>query len=78
MFCVAWLYNNERLHSAIGYVTPIDKLEGRAPTVLKERDRKLETAREARKQRRAEVRQLSQAIDTGPGATRNAELSISP
>ena len=71
-------YNNERLHSAIAYVTPIDKLEGRAPAILKERDCKLEAAREARKQRRAQVRQLSQAVDIGPGATRNAELSISP
>jgi putative transposase len=73
-------YNNQRLHSAIAYVTPVDKLEGRAPTVLKERDRRLEAAREARKQRRAKVRQLraSQAVDTGLGATRNSELSISP
>src|SRR5258706_16454429 len=71
-------YNNQRLHSAIAYVTPIDKLEGRAPTVLKERDCKLEAAREARKQRRVEERQLSQAVDNRPGATRIAELGISP
>lgn len=45
-------YNNKRLHSAIGYVTPIDKLEGRAEAIHAERDRKLEAAREARKQKR--------------------------
>ena len=30
-------YNNERLHGAIAYVTPLDKLEGRAPAILEER-----------------------------------------
>ncbi len=42
-------YNNRRLHSAIGYITPADKLQGRAETILAERDRKLAAAREARK-----------------------------
>src|SRR5437016_5044926 len=42
-------YNNVRLHSAIGYVTPKDKLEGRAPQILAERDRKLAEARERRR-----------------------------
>jgi hypothetical protein len=45
-------YNTVRLHSAIGYVTPKDKLEGRAPQILAERDGKLEAAREQRKLRR--------------------------
>lgn len=45
-------YNTARLHSAIGYVTPKDMLEGRAPEILAARDRKLEAAREARKQGR--------------------------
>lgn len=45
-------YNNKRLHSAIGYITPIDKLEGRAEAIHAERDRKLEAAREARKLKR--------------------------
>ncbi len=45
-------YNNVRLHSAIGYVTPKDKLEGRAEQILLERDRKLEAAREQRRMRR--------------------------
>lgn len=45
-------YNNKRLHSAIGYVAPIDKLEGRAEKIHAERDKKLEAARVARKQKR--------------------------
>lgn len=45
-------YNNVRLHSAIGYIAPRDKLEGRAEAIFAERDRKLEEARERRKARR--------------------------
>ena len=45
-------YNTERLHSAIGYITPADKLEGRAEAIQAERQRKLIAAREARKQQR--------------------------
>ena len=45
-------YNNVRLHSAIGYVTPKDKLEGRDAKIHAERDRKLAEARERRKQSR--------------------------
>jgi transposase InsO family protein len=47
-------YNNERLHSAIRYITPRDKLEGHSDTILAERERKLDTARQKRKQRREE------------------------
>ena len=49
-------YNNVRLHSSIGYVAPVDKLHGRDPEILQERDRKLEDAREKRKRRRMEAR----------------------
>lgn len=42
-------YNEVRLHSAIGYVTPRDMLEGRADQIHAERDRKLEEAREMRR-----------------------------
>lgn len=45
-------YNTRRLHSAIGYITPKDKLEGRAETILADRDAKLAAAREARKAQR--------------------------
>lgn len=45
-------YNSRRLHSAIGYVTPNDKLAGLEREIWAERDRKLEAAREIRRQRR--------------------------
>ena len=45
-------YNNVRLHSSIGYVTPADKLHGRAELIQAERDAKLVAARQARKIRR--------------------------
>jgi transposase InsO family protein len=45
-------YNTVRLHSAIGYITPKDKLEGRAEAILAERERKLAGARERRAQTR--------------------------
>jgi transposase-like protein len=49
-------YNGVRLHSAIGYITPKDKLEGRAKAIFAERDRKLEAARERRKAQRQAAR----------------------
>ena len=49
-------YNEVRLHSAIGYVTPADKLAGRERTIFAERDRKLDAARERRKAAQAASR----------------------
>jgi transposase InsO family protein len=43
-------YQEVRLHSAIGYVTPIDKLLGNDDAIHAQRDRKLTEARERRKQ----------------------------
>ncbi len=45
-------YNTIRLNSAIGYVTPEARLMGREQQIFKERDAKLEAAREARKAKR--------------------------
>ena len=42
-------YNKVRLHSAIGYVAPADKLAGREPAIFTGRDRKLDEARARRK-----------------------------
>jgi transposase InsO family protein len=42
-------YNTVRLHSAIGYVAPLDKLHGRDRAILAAREIKLEKAREQRK-----------------------------
>ena len=52
-------YNTVRLNSAIGYVAPLAKLEGRDRKIFRERDRKLEMAREARKLRRRHARVFS-------------------
>lgn len=41
-------YNNMRLHSAIGYLTPKDKLEGREAHIKAVRQRKLQQARQRR------------------------------
>ena len=49
-------YNTVRLHSAIQYVTPADKLAGRAEAILAGREAKLLGAREARKARRQQER----------------------
>jgi hypothetical protein len=45
-------YNNVRLNSAIGYITPKDMLAGRQQEIHAERDQKLEAARKRRKIRR--------------------------
>ena len=41
-------YNHERLHSAIGFITPADMLAGQAEEIWAARDRKLEAARARR------------------------------
>jgi putative transposase len=59
-------YNAVRLHSAIGYVTPKDRLEGKHAEIFAERDRKLVEARERRKQmRQAKHEQECQPTVTG-------------
>jgi putative transposase len=61
-------YNTKRLHSALGYITPQDKLAGKENQIFAERDRKLEIARQARKQKRLNDKLMTQA---------NAVLAIS-
>jgi transposase InsO family protein len=64
-------YNTIRLHSAIGYVTPLDMLEGRQESIPEARDRKLEEARllrgEKRRQEKLEMPgKLSRPSAAGP------------
>jgi len=49
-------YNQVRLHSALGYLTPADKLAGREREIFAARDQKLQQARDRRKARRAAER----------------------
>ncbi len=57
-------YNNHRLHSAIGYVTPVDKLNGKEEEMFTTRDAKLEAARSGRKmEREAQVALASMKND---------------
>src|SRR4029077_17895253 len=51
-------YNTIRLHSAIGYLTPHDKLAGRDQEIFAQRDRKLAEARDRRRQQRQAAAQL--------------------
>lgn len=56
-------YNNRRLHSAIHFIAPADKLAGREAEILARRDQRLEAARERRRIRRIE--QLHQSPGIG-------------
>ena len=53
-------YNEVRLHSAVGYVTPKDKLLGNDEAIHAARDRKLTEARERRQQMRQTRHEQSQ------------------
>ena len=48
-------YNNVRLNSATGYITPKDMLAGRQQEIHAERDRKWEAARKQRQVRRQQA-----------------------
>jgi putative transposase len=52
-------YNQVRLHSALGYVTPAHKLAGMEQVIFDERDRKLEEARVRRAEAREAARQVA-------------------
>ena len=51
-------YNDVRLHSALGYVSPADKLYGREEAIFAERDRKLQEARQRRAENRRRLDEL--------------------
>lgn len=52
-------YNQVRLHSALGYITPADKLHGLEKIIFQERDRKLEEARARRQRARQTQREVA-------------------
>jgi putative transposase len=69
-------YNTRRLHSAIGYVTPRDMLEGRQKQILAQRDKKLEQARERRKTKRQQ--DLTCPGDSGSNSIQPAKRKRAP
>lgn len=66
-------YNTVRLHSALGYVTPKDTLEGKEVEIFEARDRKLEAAREERRRRRQAPRPQRETIDPSAAPIESAE-----
>ena len=66
-------YNNHRLHSAIDYVTPADRLAGRHEAIAAARDEKLEAARERRAAWRQGTRAQGPQTPSAP-----APLACSP
>jgi hypothetical protein len=66
-------YNTVRLHSALDYVTPQDRLAGRQAEIHAARDRKLEQARSQRQLRRQQTASSTfaagAATTTSPGET---------
>lgn len=76
---VHW-YNHERLHSALGYLTPARVHAGEAETIHAERRQKLTTARHRRKEKNLKLRQMSLPIrgsstSSEPHSTVNLPLS---
>jgi len=72
-------YNTVRLHSAIGYVAPCDKLEGRAEAIWTERDRKLDAARQRRKASRLAARAaMDKALACDDAARHRPEAPADP
>ncbi len=67
-------YNHTRLHSALGYVTPADRLAGHQETIFAARDQKLAAARERRAHRRHEAnQQSSESKPTAEEASRGVQ-----
>jgi transposase-like protein len=77
-------YNTVRLHSAIGYVTPQDRVAGRQGEIHATRDRKLEQARSQRQLRRQPTTPLgfahssTVATMTSPGETEAGSAGRQP
>ena len=65
-------YNNKRLHSAIGYVAPADKLAGREGEIWELRDARLAEARE----KRARSRSNPRAAKTPAAAVASARAAM--
>ena len=73
-------YDGVRLHSAIGYVTPADRLGGRQAEIHAARDRKLEQARQLRQLRRqqASAAAANRVTMPLPGETEAGSVGTQP
>jgi len=60
---IARWYNEERLHSALYFLRPVDYYRGKPAPMLEERRRKLAEARHRRKERNLEIRQQTMAFE---------------
>jgi len=60
---IARWYNEERLHSALHFLRPVDYYRGKPAPLLEERRRKLAEARHRRKERNLEIAQQTMAFE---------------
>ena len=71
-------YNETRLHGALGYVTPQDKLQGKETEIFAERDRKLQLARERRAENRRRQNQADECYTQDAWAEDRATVRTDP
>lgn len=68
---IVWWYNEERLHSALNYLRPVDYYRGEPDKLLEERRRKLIQARQRRKEKNLSIRQRELVVkDPWEGSSR--------
>lgn len=72
---IARWYNEERLHSALYFLRPVDYYRGKPGPMLEERRRKLAEARHRRAERNLEIRQRTVAFEAAKTETRHPLIS---
>ena len=72
---IAW-YNTERLHSALGYLRPIDYYRGDPATLTEARRRKLAEARHRRREKNLKLRQPTLPLES-PESIANGRTEVS-
>lgn len=68
MRIIDW-YNRERLHSAVGYLRPVDYYRGDPAAMHEERRRKLAAERHWRRVKNLQLRQRTLPLETRESAT---------